>query len=51
MNSPDPANFFPNGGGTVRFQRNTSGRFLIGLDGVTRIKESVDSFFFKVLEQ
>jgi len=51
MNSPDPRNFFPNGGGTVRFQRNTRGKFLIGLDGRTRIPESVDLFFVKVLEQ
>jgi hypothetical protein len=51
MNSPDPANFFPNGGGTLRYQRNTSGTSLIGLDGVTAINPSIDPFFFKVQER
>jgi hypothetical protein len=51
MNSPDPANFFPNGGGTVRFQRNTTGTQLRGSDGTTVIANSVDPFFFKVQER
>jgi hypothetical protein len=51
MNTPDPANFFPNGGGTVRFQRNVSGTALVGLDGTTIIAPSLDPFFFKVLER
>jgi hypothetical protein len=48
MNTPDPANFFPNGGGTFRFQRNTQGTQLIGNDGSTVISGSIDPFFFKV---
>ena len=40
MNTPDSGNFFPNGGGTFRFQRNTSGKSLIGLDGTTRKNDS-----------
>ncbi|KIP17982.1 hypothetical protein KY49_3608 [Burkholderia sp. MSHR3999] len=51
MNTPDPANFFPNGGGTFRYQRNTSGTSLIGNDGATVIQASVDPFFFKVEEK
>jgi hypothetical protein len=50
-NTPAPANFFPNGGGTFRFQRNTSGSSLIGNDGTTVIAASVDPFFFKVEEK
>lgn len=49
MNGPDPANFFPDAGGTVRYQRRTFGGLLLGLNG-SLIKESVDPFFFKVLE-
>ncbi|HEV8324327.1 MAG TPA: hypothetical protein VG389_22105 [Myxococcota bacterium] len=51
MNSPDPANFFPNGDGTFRYQRNTNGNELRGLDGVTVIPASVDPFLLKVLER
>ena len=39
MNSPAPANFFPSGGGTVRFLRNTSGASLLGTDGTTVISQ------------
>jgi hypothetical protein len=49
-NSPDPVHFFPNGGGTFRFQRNTRGPALIGTDGNTIVIESVDPFFFKAEE-
>lgn len=51
MNSPSPANFFPNGGGTFRFLRNTNGNQLRGLDGATVINQSVDPFFFKVQQR
>lgn len=51
MNSPNPANFFPNGGGTFRYQRNTSGNQLVGLDGTTVVQPSVDPFFFHVMER
>jgi hypothetical protein len=51
MNSPNAANFFPNGGGTFRYQRNTNGASLVGLDGVTVVNPSVDPFFFKVQER
>jgi hypothetical protein len=51
MNQPDPANFFPNGGGTFKYQRNTSGTNLVGLDGTTVVGASVDPFFFKVQER
>jgi hypothetical protein len=51
MNTPDPANFFPNGGGSFRFQRNTQGNQLIGTDGVAVIAPSLDPFFFKVEEK
>jgi hypothetical protein len=51
VNTPDPANFFPNGGGTFRFQRNTKGKQLVGSDGTTVISASVDPFFFKVEEK
>ena len=47
-NTPDPANFFPNGGGTFRYQRNTSGQSLVGNDGVTPVPSSLDPFFFKI---
>ncbi|MES5921905.1 hypothetical protein QCI44_28760 [Bacillus cereus group sp. RP37] len=50
MNTPDPANFFPNGGGTFRYQRNTQGTSLVGSDGVAGIRPSVDPFFFKIQE-
>ncbi len=50
MNDPDPANFFPEGGGTWCYQRQTCGGQLIGTDGTTPIAPSVDPFFFKVLE-
>jgi len=50
-NSPNPANFFPNGGGTFRFQRNTQGNQLVGTDNTTVISTSVDPFFFKVEEK
>jgi hypothetical protein len=45
MNTPDPANFFPNGGGTFRYQRQTQGTSLVGAD------PSVDPFFFKIQEE
>ena len=51
MNQPAAANFFPNGGGTFHFQRNTSGSNLVGLDGSTVITPSVDPFFIKVQER
>ncbi len=51
MNTPDPANFFPNGGGTVRFLRNTSGTQLLGNDGTTVVAPSLDPFFFKIQER
>jgi hypothetical protein len=51
MNTPDPANFFPNGGGTFRFQRNTNGTQLRGSDGTTVVAASLDPFFFKVIER
>jgi hypothetical protein len=51
MNTPDPANFFPNGGGTFRYQRNTNANSLVGNDGTTVIAASVDPFFFKVEEK
>jgi hypothetical protein len=51
MNSPAAANFFPNGGGTVRFLRNTNGGSLVGTDGVTVIAQSVDPFFFRVQQR
>jgi hypothetical protein len=51
MNTPDPTNFFPNGGGTYRFQRATQGAQLIGTDGTTVIAPSLDPFFFKVEEK
>jgi hypothetical protein len=50
-NTPDAANFFPNGGGTFRFQRNTQGTQLVGADGTTVISASIDPFFFKVEEK
>jgi hypothetical protein len=51
MNTPDPANFFPNGGGTFHFQRTTKGTQLVSTDGTTVISASVDPFFFKVEEK
>ena len=51
MNAPDPANFLPNGGGTFRYQRNTSGTNLRSLDGTTNVNPSIDPFFFKVQER
>jgi len=51
MNSPAPANFFPNGGGTLRYLRNTSGASLLSLDGTTTVSPSVDPFFFKVQDR
>jgi hypothetical protein len=51
VNTPNPANFFPNGGGTLRFQRNTLGAQLVGTDGTTIISASIDPFFFKVEEK
>ena len=51
MNTPAPANFFPNGGGTFRFQRNTAGSNLLGTDGTTVISASVDPFFYKIEEK
>jgi hypothetical protein len=51
MNSPNPANFFPNGGGTFRYQRNTAGNSLVGSNGVTVVNPSVDPFFFKVQQR
>jgi hypothetical protein len=51
MNAPTPANFFPGGDGTVRYQRNTNGNQLIGLDGTTVVSASVDPFFLKVQER
>ena len=51
MNTPNPTNFFPNGGGTFRYQRNTNGNSLVGTDNVTVINPSVDPFFFKVQER
>lgn len=50
MNESDPANFFPYGGGDFRYQRNTFGGLLVGLDGSQVIAPSIDPFFFKVLE-
>ena len=53
-NTPNPADFFPSGGpdggGTFRFQRNTSGNNLVGTDGHTVVSASLDPFFFKVQE-
>ncbi len=46
-----PGNFFPNGGGTVRFQRNNNGASLLGTDNTTVIGSSTDPFFFKVEEK
>jgi hypothetical protein len=51
MNSPAPANFFPNGGGTMKYLRNTSGANLIGTDGTTVVAQSVDPFFFRVQQR
>jgi hypothetical protein len=49
-NTPGPGKFFPNGGGSVAFQRNVAadGVTLLGNDGTTHISPSVDPFFFKV---
>jgi hypothetical protein len=52
VNTPNPANFFPNGGGTFRFQRNTNAsNQLLGTDNTTVISSSIDPFFFKVEER
>lgn len=51
VNTPGPATFFPDGGGTARFQRNNDGTQLLGTDGTTVIPASVDPFFFKVQER
>jgi hypothetical protein len=51
MNAPDPANFFPSRGGTLRYQRNTRGASLVGSDGTTPVGASVDPFFVKVQER
>jgi hypothetical protein len=51
VNSPIAGNFFPNGGGTVRFQRNNNGTALLGTDNTTVISSSTDPFFFKVEEK
>jgi hypothetical protein len=51
VNTPDPGNFFPKGGGTFRYQRKTAGSVLLGNDGKTVIPPSVDPFFFKVQER
>ena len=46
-----PGNFFPNGDGTTRFQRNNNGTSLLGADNHTAISSSTDPFFFKVEEK
>ncbi|MGB8910198.1 MAG: hypothetical protein WCC84_15745, partial [Candidatus Cybelea sp.] len=51
VNTPTAANFFPNGGGTLRFQRNNNGTQLLGNDNSTVIGSSIDPFFFKVEEK
>jgi len=51
VNTPTAGNFFPNGGGTVRFQRNNNGTSLLGTDSTTIIASSIDPFFFKVEEK
>jgi hypothetical protein len=53
MNTPGAANFLPNGGGTVSFQRNinSAGNGLVGSDGHSSVNASVDPFFFKVEEK
>jgi hypothetical protein len=51
VNTPTAANFFPNGGGTLRFQRNNNGTSLLGTDNTTVISSSTDPFFFKVEEK
>lgn len=48
VNTPDPANFFPNGGGHFpRYNRNIKGGKLLDITGTTEIAPSVDPFFFK----
>ena len=51
VNTPTSSNFFPNGGGTLRFQRNNNGTSLLGTDNTTVIASSTDPFFFKVEEK
>ena len=51
VNTPTAANFFPNGGGTLRFQRNNNGTSLLGTNNTTVIASSTDPFFFKVEER
>lgn len=51
VNTPTASNFFPNGGGTLRFQRNNNGTQLLGNDNVTVISSSTDPFFYKVEEK
>lgn len=51
VNTPTAANFFPNGGGTLRFQRNTNATSLLGTDNTTVISSSTDPFFYKVEEK
>jgi hypothetical protein len=51
VNTPTSSNFFPNGGGTLRFQRNNNGASLLGTDNTTTIASSTDPFFFKVEER
>lgn len=51
VNTPTASNFFPNGGGTLRFQRNNNGTQLLGNDNVTVVSSSTDPFFYKVEEK
>ena len=51
VNAPTAGNFFPNGGGTLRFQRNNNGASLLGTDNTTVVSTSTDPFFFKVEEK
>ncbi len=51
VNTPAAGNFFPNGGGTVRFQRNNNGTSLLGTDNTTVIGSSIDPFFYKIEEK
>ncbi len=51
VNTPTSSKFFPNGGGTTRFQRNNNGTSLLGTDNSTVISSSTDPFFYKVEEK
>lgn len=51
FNTPTATNFFPNGGGTLSFQRNNNGTQLLGTDNTTVISSSTDPFFFKIEEK